>query len=126
MKNILVSRKFGKTIAAVTVDGRVEAIYSESDDNPRLSGNIYKGRVQNILPGMNIAFIDIGRDKHAFLQFKSSQKISVEQSILVQIEKEAAGTKSARATLNVSLAGQLLIFLPTVSYIGVSNKIQGD
>ena len=126
MKNILVSRKFGETIAAVLVDGKLEEIYSESETNPRLSGNIYKGRVQNIGPGMNIAFVDIGRDKNAFLQFKSSQKISIEQSILIQIEKEAAGTKSARATLNVSLAGRLLIFLPTVGYIGVSNKIHGD
>ncbi|MBR3747004.1 MAG: Rne/Rng family ribonuclease [Selenomonadaceae bacterium] len=126
MKKILVSCKHGETTAAVLVDGQLESIYSASDDNPRLSGNIYKGRVQNFLPGMNAVFVDIGRDKNVFLQFKSSQKFSVGQSVLIQIEKESVGTKSARATLNFSLAGRFLIFLPTMGYIGVSNKIRGD
>ncbi|MBR1647248.1 MAG: Rne/Rng family ribonuclease [Selenomonadaceae bacterium] len=126
MKKILVSCKRGETTAAVLVDGQLEAIYSASDDNPRLSGNIYKGRVQNFLPGMNAVFVDIGRDKNVFLQFKSTQKFSVGQNVLIQIEKESVGTKAARATLNFSLAGQFLIFLPTLGYIGVSNKIRGD
>ena len=126
MKTILVSRKLGETTAVVLVDGQLEAICSASDDNPRLSGNIYKGRVQNFLPGMKAAFVDIGRDKNVFLQFKSPQKFSAGQSVLIQIEKDAVGTKSARATLNISLAGRLLIFLPTLGYIGVSNKMRGD
>ena len=126
MKKILVSCRRGETVAAVLVDGQLEAIYSASDDNPRLSGNIYKGRVQNFLPGMNAVFVDIGRDKNVFLQFKSTQKFSVGQSVLIQIEKEPVGTKAARATLNFSLAGRFLIFLPTLGYVGVSNKIRGD
>ena len=126
MKNILVRRKFLETTAAVLVDEKLDALYSSNDDNPRLTGNIYKGRVQNILPGMNIAFIDIGRDKNAFLQFKASQNFSCNQSVLIQIEKDAVGTKSACATLNISLAGRFVIFLPTTRYIGVSNKIRGD
>lgn len=126
MKKILISHRNGKTRAALLIDGKVEAIYSEQTDEPHLVGNIYKGRVQNFLPGMNAAFVDIGRDKNVFLQFGASKKVSVGQSVLIQIEKDAIGTKGARATLNISLAGRLLIFLPTLNYIGVSNKIRGE
>lgn len=126
MKTVLVSRKFYVTTAAVLIDGQLDAIYSANDENPRLSGNIYKGRVQNILPGMNAAFVDIGREKNVFLQFKSTQKVSNGQNVLIQIDKESVGTKSVRATLNISLAGKLLIFLPNLGYIGVSNKIFGE
>ena len=125
MKKILISHKSGTTCAAVLVDGELEAFYSASDGNPQLVGNIYKGRVQNFLPGMRAAFIEIGRDKNVFLQTNSPQKFSTGQSVLIQIEKEAEGLKGARATLNVSLAGRVLIFLPTLNYIGVSNKIRG-
>ena len=126
MKKIIVSHKSGTTCAAVLVDKELDAFYSSRDDNPQLVGNIYKGRVQNFLPGMRAAFIEIGRDKNVFLQTNSPQKFSAGQSVLIQIEKDAEGSKGARATLNVSLAGRVLIFLPTLNYVGVSNKIQGS
>ena len=126
MKKILISHKGGMTCAAVLVDKELEAFYSSRDDNPQLVGNIYKGRVQNFLPGMRAAFIEIGRDRNVFLQTNSPQKFSAGQSVLIQIEKDAEGSKGARATLNVSLAGRVLIFLPTLNYVGVSNKIQGS
>ena len=126
MKKIIVSHKLGETRAAVLVDDELEAFYSASDDNPRLVGNIYKGRVKNFLSGMKAAFVDIGRDENVFLQFSGAQKFSVGQSVLIQIERDAVGTKSPRATLNLSLTGRLLIFLPTLGYIGVSNKLRGD
>ena len=74
---------------------------------------------------MQAAFVDIGREKNAFLQFNATQKFSVGQSVLIQIEKDEIGAKGARATLNINLAGRLLIFLPTLNYIGISNKIRG-
>ena len=123
MKQIIVNRKGGTTCAAVVIDGELDAIHTSRDDNPRLVGNVYKGRVQNFLPGMKAAFIDIGRDKNVFLQTK--QKFHVGQSVLIQIEKDAVGTKGARATLNISLAGRLVIFLPNLNYVGVSGKIRG-
>ena len=125
MKKILISRKDGATCAAVLIDNKLENFYSAREDNPQLVGNIYKGRVKNFLAGMRAAFVDIGRDKNIFLQTNSAQKFSIGQDILIQIEKDAAGTKAERATLNISLAGRFLIFLPTLGYVGVSNKIQG-
>ena len=125
MKRIIISHKCGETCAVVLEAGEVKAIRIARDDEPRLIGNIYKGRVKNFLPGMQAAFVDIGRDKNVFLQFNSRQKFSVGQSILIQIEKDEVGSKGARATLNISLAGRLMIFLPTLNYVGVSNKIRG-
>lgn len=125
MKRVIVSHKGGETCAVVLVSGELEAIHTSSEDNPRLVGNIYKGQVKNFLPGMRAAFVDIGRDKNVFLQTNATQKFHAGQSVLLQIEKDAVGSKGARATLNVSLAGRLVIFLPTLGYIGVSNKIQG-
>lgn len=124
MKKIIISHKGGETCAAILVGGEFENFYSAQDDSPCLVGNIYKGRVQNFLPGMRAAFIDIGRDKNVFVQAK--EKFSIGQSVLIQIEKDAVGTKGARATLNISLAGRVIIFLPTLNYIGVSNKIRGE
>ena len=126
MKKIIISQKLGSICAVVMEDSEVNAIYSARNDEPQLVGNIYKGRVTNFLPGMQAAFIDIGRDKNVFLQFSPKQKFSVGQSVLIQIDKDECGTKGARATLNISLAGRLMIFLPTLNYIGVSNKIRGD
>lgn len=126
MKKIIINHKDNSTCAAVLIDGELAAVYSEHNDTPHLVGNIYKGRVQNFLPGMRAAFVDIGRDKNAFLQFNGTQKFSAGQSVLIQIDKDAVGTKGARATLNISLAGRLAIFLPTLNYVGVSNKIRGE
>ena len=125
MKKIIISHKLGETCAVVVEGDEVSAIRIAREDSPQLVGNIYKGRVKNFLPGMQAAFVDIGRDKNVFLQFNSSKKFSVGQSVLVQIEKDECGTKGARATLNISLAGRFLIFLPTLNYIGVSSKIRG-
>ena len=126
MKQIIISHKSGETCAAIKINGELEAIYSAREDNPQLVGNIYKGRVQNFLPGMKSAFVDIGRDKNVFLQTNSPQKFSVGQSVLIQIEKDAVDLKGARATLNISLVGRFLIFLPNLNYIGVSSKIHGE
>lgn len=126
MKKIIVSHKGITTYAAILFGGELEAFYNSSDDNPQLVGNIYKGRVQNFLPGMRAAFIDIGRDRNVFIQTNAPKNFPVGQSVLIQIDKEAVGTKGARATLNINLAGRVLIFLPTLNYIGVSNKIRGE
>ena len=125
MKKIIISHKLGETCAVVQEDGQVNTIRFERNDSPKLVGNVYKGRVKNLLPGMQAAFVDIGREKNAFLQFNPKQKFSVGQNVLIQIDKDEVDAKGARATLNISLAGRLVIFLPTLNYIGVSSKIRG-
>ena len=125
-QKIIISHKLGETCAVVVDGGEVNAIRIAREDSPQLVGNIYKGIVKNFLPGMQAAFVDIGRDKNVFLQFNASKNFSVGQNVLIQIDKDEIGAKGARATLNISLAGKFLIFLPTLGYVGVSNKIRGS
>ena len=125
MRKIILSHKLGETSAVIVSGSEVEAIRFAREDSPRLVGNIYKGRVKNFLPGMQAAFVDIGREKNSFLQFNAKKKFSVGQSVLIQIDKDETGAKGARSTLNISLAGRLTIYLPTLGYVGVSNKIRG-
>lgn len=126
MKKIILSHKLGEAVAAVVEGSSVEAIQFARDYSPRLVGNVYLGRVKNFLPGMQAAFVDIGREKNSFLQFNAKQTFTVGQSVLIQIDKDEVGSKGARSTLNISLAGRLVIFLPTLGYVGVSNKIRGE
>jgi len=113
-------------------------------------GNIYRGRVTKVLPGMQAAFVDIGQEKAGFLYIaeisetllddyesgggapprrsrKRSQKIEdlvhQDQELVVQIAKDAIGTKGARITSHISLPGRFLVFMPTEAHIGISRRI---
>ena len=120
---------------AVVADGKLQVIEAERAEHLHLVGNFYKGRVQNVLPGMQAAFVDIGWEKNAFLYLgddipKEAQKalgktkVHVGQSILVQIVKDAIGTKGPRATMHLSLPGRNLVLMPTAAYIGLSKRIE--
>ena len=123
MKKILVQNKRHEKSVAIIRNGDLVNYYVEKDDNPHLLGNIYKGKIQNILPGMQAVFVDIGRDKNAFLQLGKKQKYEIGQDIVIQIKKEAIGTKGPRATTALSIPSHNVVILPRVNYIGVSQKI---
>ena len=153
-KKILIDKKRGKTRVVLTEEGRVAEMYIEDEQNQRLIGSIYRGRVQNVLKGMNVAFIDIGLEKNAFLyvgdintdmesfsfngednptSHENRQKIihisdhiKIGQEITVQIMKEAIGTKGARVSTNITLPGKYVVLLPMMHYIGVSHKISSE
>lgn len=127
MKTILINHTQKKTRAAVLSDGALVSYYVADEEEPKLIGNIYKGRVQNILPGMQAAFVDIGTERNAFLQFgrKKVPTLEIDGDVLIQIEKEAVGTKGPRATLMLSMPGRSLVLLPNSKSIGVSHKV-GD
>lgn len=116
-----------------------------------LAGNIYKGRVASVLPGMEAAFVDVGLDRNAFLHLSDirtrgvtafgateeiedqigrgdaiAERVRVGQEILVQVTKEPRGSKGARATTYVALPGHYLVLTPTVPGIGVSRKIDDE
>lgn len=133
----------GQTRLAVIEDGQLCELYYERPGSEKLSGNLYLGRVQNILPGMNAAFIDIGQDKNAFLYagdipvdtreeqelanhmkgFRIEKMIRPGQEILVQVIKEPGGTKGCRISSHVTVPGRMTVLLPSVSYVGISKKI---
>jgi ribonuclease G len=135
---------------ALLEEGKVAEIYVERRRDASLVGNIYKGRVIRVLPGMQAAFVDIGLNRAAFLYAgdvaepkKSSTTTLSEarmdlatrpiqslvhegQELMVQVAKEPIGTKGARVTTHVSIAGRHLVFMPTMEHIGVSRRITDE
>ena len=124
MKKILVHHKRNETSAAIVENNTLVNYYVERDDNPHLLGNIYKGKVQNFLPGIQAVFVDIGRDKNAFLQLSKNQSLEIGQDIIIQIKKEAIGTKGPRATTALSIPAHNVVLLPRTKYVGISQKIE--
>lgn len=123
-------------VALVDVES-VEEIYIEHPSQRGLAGNIYKGKVIRVLPGMQSAFIDIGLEKNAFLHVADiagarrpdgslkpiETLIHSGDALMVQVFKDPIGTKGARVTTLVSIAGHELVFLPQERHIGVSQRI---
>jgi len=142
-KEIVLQSQAQKLRAAVFEQGNLMEVFEEEGGSSHLVGNIYRGRVENVLPGMQAAFVDIGLDKNAYLyvgdavpsRFEEDEKVSPtdsvriehvikpRQELLVQIIKEPVGTKGARISVNLTLPGRYVVLLPQVSYIGVSRKI---
>ncbi|MDO4542953.1 MAG: Rne/Rng family ribonuclease [Clostridia bacterium] len=145
-KEILVDAIGFTTRVAVVEDGTPVELYVDQEGSERLVGNIYLGKVQNVLPGMQAAFVDIGLEKNAFLyagdvffpgdqfdkleQIPQSRKINdllkAGQTIMVQVAKDPIGTKGARVTTHITLAGRSLVLMPTVDYVGVSHRIERE
>jgi len=145
-REILVNVNPDETRVALVEDGSVVEFYLERPTSHKTVGNIYLGKVTNVLPGMQAAFVDIGEDKNAFLyvddaslppelQGERAHKptgrrkrtindlVKPGQSILVQVTKEAMGTKGSRVTRHITLPGRYLVLMPTVNYVGVSKRI---
>lgn len=136
MKSIVVSVTPEETRMAAAKDGELLEVAVERTESAHLVGNIYKGRVQNVLPGMQAAFVDIGREKNAFLyigdgmpknamlSMKRSERFHVGQNVLIQVVKDAIGMKGPRATTHLTLPGRYAVLMPTVDYVGISRRIE--
>ena len=149
-REILINvRPYEKRIA-ILEDGRLAEIVYERPENNRLVGNIYKGVVNAVLPGLQAAFVDIGLEKAGFLHVEDvvgrpnldeyeeeddarpapkkdegkpiDQLLKAGQEILVQVTKEPISTKGARLTAHLSFAGRFLVCMPGTDFIGVSKK----
>jgi len=139
---ILINVTPQETRVAMLEQGVVQELHMERSSARGLVGNIYLGRVARVLPGMQSAFIEIGLERAAFLHIadiwehrqnghghdsKPIERILHEgQSLLVQVIKDPIGTKGARLSTQVSLAGRLLVFLPQDSHIGISQRIEDE
>lgn len=142
LRKIIVNATGREARVAVLEGGRLVELYIERPEDRRIVGNIYKGKVENVLPGMQAAFIDIGMDKNAFLYVDDcllhdmertkkkkpsiNELITKGQEVMVQVSKEAFGTKGARVTMQLSLPGRYIVYLPNEPYIGVSRRIQSE
>ena len=147
MYNILIENKNNITTIAVVQDSEVVEIYQEKDDEKRLEGNIYLGKVKNIIPGMQSAFIDIGESKNALVHIKDiipkasnvtgnvyedTSKINISsiiksgQVVLVQVKRDCNEQKGPRVTTDIKINGKFSIFMPYSNFITVSQKIEDE
>ena len=136
-EEILINVTPRETRVAVVAAGVVQELLIERSSGRGLVGNIYMGRVARVLPGMQSAFIDVGLQRAAFLHVadiwenrepgKPIEKILAEgQPMLVQVVKDPIGSKGARLSTQVSLAGRLLVYLPHDPHIGISQRIEDE
>ncbi len=138
-EEILINVTPQETRVAVMAAGVVQELYVERAGRG-LVGNVYMGRVARVLPGMQSAFVDVGLERAAFLhvgdirearksgeEAKPIEKILAEgQPLLAQVIKDPIGTKGARLSTQISLAGRLLVYLPQDPHIGISQRIEDE
>ncbi|MVO99675.1 Rne/Rng family ribonuclease [Paenibacillus lutrae] len=142
MKQLIVSCE-SSTIQAALLEGRKLVEYdAQHPIDTQRAGSIYLGRVVNVLPGMQAAFVDIGLTKNAFLYIDDVLPVHIQkqpktkppigdlltpgQKVLVQVVKDPEGSKGARITTHFSIPGRWLVYMPGAGYTAVSRKIEAD
>ena len=132
-----------ETRVALLQQGIVQELHIERTNGRGIVGNVYLGRVVRVLPGMQSAFIDVGLERTAFLHVGDiwsertggnghdgprpiERVLSEGQQLMVQVLKDPIGTKGARLSTQVSIAGRLLVYLPQEKHIGISQRIEDD
>ena len=148
MREILVNvdEQNNKTIVVVE-NGKLIEKYQENYGEERLEGNIYLGKVENVLLGMQAAFVDIGKEKNTFIHIrdiipKASNEtgnkneplnkhniknyIKTGMPILVQIKKDATSKKGARVSTHINLSGRYAVLMPNSNFITISKKIEKE
>jgi ribonuclease G len=151
---ILVNRGLGETRVAYLEDGVVTEFHVERDEGRNVVGNIYRGRVTRVLPGMQAAFVQVGLERAAFLYVDDvvngdagdeeldedgapSRTSTVErppieallregQEVTVQVVKAPLGTKGARVTTYLTIPGRYVVYMPTIKRIGISRRITSE
>jgi ribonuclease G len=140
MNYIFIDIKDGIEKVGIVENNRLVEFYLGYENKSQLVGNIYRGRVKNVLQGMEAAFVDIGDNKNAYLDLKSaishelkSKKdinirdvVKVGQEIIVQVIKEPTETKGAKVTTNITLPGRFIVLTPYSDKINISKKIQDE
>ncbi|WP_147200042.1 ribonuclease G [Pantoea sp. MBD-2R] len=144
---LLVNITPSETRVAYIDGGILQEIHIEREARRGIVGNIYKGRVSRVLPGMQAAFVDIGLEKAAFLHASDivpytecvagderknfavrdiSELVHQGQDLMVQVVKDPLGTKGARLTTDITLPSRYLVFMPGASHVGVSQRIESE
>jgi ribonuclease G len=139
-KEILINVTPQETRVAILENGMLHDLYIERRRSKGLVGNVYKGKVVRVLPGMEAAFVEIGLEKAAFLHVSDvansknnyndsmhiTQVLREGQEVLVQVIKDQLGTKGARLTTNITIPSRYLVFMPNADNIGVSSRIESE
>lgn len=126
MKTLYIDRGITQSRIAILNNDSVEELYIENHDDKSISGNIYKGRIENTVQGLDAVFINIGENKNAIMHFDDigdKDRIKRGQEIIVQVTREAVNDKGPKVTEKVSLPGKYIVLLPNSDFIGISQKI---
>lgn len=145
MNRIIINVNNFQKRAAIIEEGRVVEVLTEREDESNIIKNIYKGRVANVLPGMESAFVDIGLEKNSFLfvddlrEFEEKylngivnsgkpieDLLTVGDKVVVQVLNVPRGTKGARVTTNFTIPGKYLVLMPNSDHIAISKKIKDE
>lgn len=147
MQELIIIQKSNDKYISLLEDGILKEYYKEIEDKKRLEGNIYIGKVTDVLPGMQAAFIDIGEEKNAFLhirdllpkkstitgnkeedleKYKIKDYIKKDQCILVQVKKDSNNIKGARVSSNIQIPGRFVVILLENDFITISQKIENE
>lgn len=140
VREMLISHDANETRVAILEDRELVELYIERPKRS-VAGNVYLGKVTDVLPGMQAAFVDIGLEKNAFLYVDEvvvpegaeglpprdiSRLLKAGQQVMVQVVKDPMGTKGARVTTEISLPGRYLVLMPFSDVLGVSKKLPDD
>ena len=147
---LIINVTFNETRLAFLENGLLVEFFVERKNDKNIVGNIYKGKVARVVPGMDAAFVDVGLDKSAFLYVadvlidtgmyeefeETAAPIEVTeriegvleegQEVIVQVSREAIGQKGTRVTSKITLPGKLMVLMPGSRHIGVSRRIEGE
>jgi len=147
MIEIIINKKENNKNILLIENGKVIENYEENNNFEEMKeGNIYIGKIKDIIPGMQAAFVDIGTEKNAFIHLKDilpkinekeennnknnkveiKNVVNINEKILVQIKKDSTENKGARISKHISLAGRNLIFMPDTNIITISQKIDNE
>lgn len=147
MNKLVINKLENKTSLYLYEEDNLVEKYDEYDDKPRLEGNIYLGKVQDVVPGLQSAFIDIGEEKNALIHLKDllpkisestgnenlnineydiKKELKVNDMILVQIKRDCTDQKGPRVTKDIKLTGKYVIIMPFSKFITVSQKINDN
>ena len=145
MNQIVINIEEFQSRAAIIENGKVIEILIEREEEGRINGSIYKGKVANVLPGMESAFVNIGLEKNAFLYVNDLREfeekyldgicnsdrpiediLTVRDEVVVQVLNEPRGTKGARVTTHYTLPGKYLVLMPNNDHIAISKKIKDE
>lgn len=144
-EEILINVTPQETRIAVVENGVLQEVYIERSRRRGLVGNIYKGRVSRVLPGMQAAFVDVGLERTAFLHASDivnqpaewspgeerraggiTDLVKEGQEVTVQVIKDPLGTKGARLTTHITVPSRYLVLMPSARNVGISQKIEGE
>ena len=147
MKELIINVKDDIENIFLLEDGELIEKYEDSNYKKRLEGNIYIGKVQNVIPGLQAAFVNVGENKNAFIHLKDilpkndskidnpinyveniniKEYVKVGMPLLVEIKRDATSKKGARASTHINIAGRYLVYMPNSTFITLSQKIEDE